>query len=79
MATFTVQKGKRYKCRIELGFLESFVSNEDIGDRLVNAGFTDVDVVGEASEREATGTWRNADATAEMPSQITHVEEIEDV
>lgn len=76
MAQFTVKKGKRYKCSIELSFLESFAGNEAIAVRLVDAGFINVDVNGDGYEREAEGTWPLDDISAEMPSQITHVEEM---
>ena len=78
MAKFTVQKGKRYKCQIQLSYLESFADNATIAEKLVEAGFINVDVSGEDYEREAEGTWPGHDTTAEMPSQITHVEEVEE-
>src|SRR5262245_53553071 len=44
MATFTVRQGKRYRARIELGWLEALASNELIADKLRAAGFSEVTV-----------------------------------
>lgn len=74
--TFTVRQGHRYRAHVHLGLFEQVVSDNDIAQRLVAAGFIDVSVVGEGRERWAFGTWRTADATAELPSQIVAVQEI---
>jgi len=76
MATFTVRQGKRYRATISLGWLERWASNDTIAERLRAAGFTDVIVSGSGATRVAEGGWSAADATAEMPAQITQVTEI---
>ena len=77
MPTFTVRRGRRYQATISLGMLESFASNEMIADRLRAAGFSEVDVEGTGASRSAQAVWANDDATAEMPSQVLSVTEIE--
>jgi hypothetical protein len=77
MAAFTVRRGRRYRATISLGLLESFADNGLIADRLHDAGFTDVTVEGSGVTRHADGLWPNDDASAELPSQITAVTEIE--
>jgi hypothetical protein len=74
---FTVRRGRRYQATISLGMLESFASNEMIADRLRAAGFSEVDVEGTGASRSAQAVWANDDATAEMPSQVLSVTEIE--
>ena len=76
MATFTVRQGKRYRATISLGWLERWASNDTIAERLRAAGFTDVIVSGSGATRVAEGGWSAADASAEMPAQITQVTEI---
>jgi len=73
MATFTVKQGKRYRATISLGLVERLASNDMIADRLRTAGFTDITVSGSGATRVAEARWPGADATAEMPSQITDV------
>jgi hypothetical protein len=77
LPTFTVRRGRRYQATISLGMLESFASNEMIADRLRAAGFSEVDVEGTGASRSAQAVWANDDATAEMPSQVLSVTEIE--
>ncbi len=74
MGTYTVKKGMRYRAYISLSLFESMAGNDIIKQKLVDAGFTDVKVAGDGSERQAVGTWAHDDATAEMPSQIVKVE-----
>ena len=75
MATFTVKQGKRYRATIALGLVERLASNDMIADRLRAAGFTDITVSGSGATRVAEARWSGADATAEMPNQITAVVE----
>ena len=77
MGAFTVRQGRRYRATISLGMLESFAGNEMIADRLQEAGFAEVQVRGEGATRHAEARWPNADASAEMPRQITAVTEID--
>ena len=73
MATFTVRQGKRYRAILSLGFLERLASNEMIAGKLREAGFAEVTVSGSGANRTAQGLWPQADATAEMPSQVINV------
>lgn len=77
MGAFTVRRGRRYRATISLGLLESFAGNELIAARLRSAGFADVSVIGAGATRHAEGLWPQEDASAELPSQITEVTEIE--
>ena len=49
-----------------------------IAGKLHDAGFVDVKVSGSGAARVAEARWQAADATAEMPSQITSVVELPD-
>ncbi len=75
-SSYTVKKGKRYAARVDLGLVESFVDNEEIVKRLVDAGFVDVKVTGSGSERIAHGTWTKDDATGVIPHQVTEIKEL---
>jgi hypothetical protein len=74
---FTVRRGRRYRATISLGLLESLAGNDVVAKRLRDAGFTDVNVSGGGAIRLAEAIWPNEDATAEMPTQISAVTEIE--
>jgi hypothetical protein len=76
MASFTVRQGKRYRATISLGLLERAASNAMIASRLREAGFADVEVSGSGATRIAEGVWPGADATAEMPRQVTSVADV---
>ena len=78
MATFTVRQGKRYRAKIQLGWLETFASNELIAGKLRAAGFSEVGVFGSGETRQAEALWPNADSTGEMPPQIAEIVEIID-
>ena len=77
MTAYTVQKGKRYRATIKLGGLKRLASNDMVADKFREAGFTDVDVSGSGHERQGQGLWPHDDAAAEVPDEITAVEEIE--
>jgi hypothetical protein len=77
MATYTVRKGKRYRARIRLGLFQGVASNELVADRFREVGFTDVSVSGSGRDRLGTGLWPHADATAEIPGEITSIELME--
>jgi hypothetical protein len=78
LGTFTVRRGQRYRATLSLGLLESLADNEMIADRLRGAGFADVKVVGSGATRQAEASWPGDDVSAELPSQITAVTEIEE-
>jgi hypothetical protein len=77
MARFTVQKGKRYRAKVNLGFVQAVASNAMVADELRKAGFTDVVVTGSGRTRHAEGSWRRKDTAAEIPDEISHIEQIE--
>jgi hypothetical protein len=76
MATFTVRQGKRYRATITLSGIERWASNDMIASRLRDAGFSAVQVSGQGTARVAEALWPGADATAEMPAQVSEVIEI---
>jgi hypothetical protein len=78
MARFTVRQGKRYRARLELGWLETLASNELITGKLRAAGFTEVTVDGSGRTRRAEALWPNPDSTGELPSQVAEISEILD-
>ena len=77
MPTYTVQKGKRYKATIALGFVQSWFSNATVAGKFQEVGFTEVEVSGSGRSRLGKGSWPHPDASAEIPSEITSVTEIE--
>jgi hypothetical protein len=77
MTNFTVRRGRRYRATISLGLHESLAGNGTIAERLRAAGFAEVNVGGSGSIRYAEALWPNDDASAEMPSQVSSVTEIE--
>jgi hypothetical protein len=77
MATYTVRKGRRYRATISLGLLQSVASNDMVADRFREAGFAEVEVTGSGRSRLGQALWPHDDASAEIPDEITSVEEIE--
>jgi hypothetical protein len=77
MATYTVRKGKRYRADITLGLLQSVASNDMIADKFREAGFAEVEVRGSGRTRIGEAIWPHDDTSAEIPDEITAVEEIE--
>lgn len=77
MTLYTVRQGRRYRAQIELGWLEQIAGNEIVADRLREAGFTEVSVIGEGRTRAAEALWPLADTSAEIPAQVASIEEIE--
>lgn len=73
---FTLQRGKRYKTTITLGFVERLATNDAIADKFRAAGFTDVEVEGDGGTRYATGVWSSDDLRPTYPPQISEVAEI---
>ena len=76
MATFTVRTGKSYAATISLGPLERFATNEMIASKLQSAGFSQIRVWGTGGTRYAEACWSGADATAELPPQISRIAEV---
>jgi hypothetical protein len=77
MPAYTVRQGRRYRATISLGWLEQVASNETIADKLRDAGFTEVSVTGDGMMRQAEALWPGPDATADVPSQVASIDEIE--
>lgn len=73
MTRFTVQKGKRYRARINLGLFQSVASNDMVADKFREIGFADVVVSGSGRTRRATGVWPHDDASAEIPSEVSDI------
>ena len=76
MATFTLRQGKRYHATVSLGLIERLASNEMIAEKLRETGFAEVSISGSGATRVVEALWPRADATEEMPSQVTRVVEI---
>jgi len=74
---FKVKKGKKYKAKIKLGWIESFVGNGMLGDKFRFIGFVDVAVRGSGSERTAEGRWMRDTAVTELPPQVMEMVEID--
>ncbi len=69
---YTVHKGKRYRAELHLSWMESsFVSNEQLAQKFMQLGFSDVDIVGHGQRRFATGTWAYDDYS--VPITDEHV------
>lgn len=73
---FTLERGKRYRTTITLGFIERLASNETIAEKFRAAGFTDVVVKGEGGTRYAEGVWSSDDIRPTYPPQISEVSEV---
>lgn len=74
---FTLQKGKRYRATITLGFVERLAGNEVIAEKFMTAGFIDVRVAGKGGTRVAEGTWNADDARPTYPAQISDISIVE--
>jgi len=70
---YTVKKGKKYKARIKLGWIESFADNGTLADKFRFIGFIEVAVKGNGGERIAEGRWVLDDATATLPPQVVEI------
>ena len=77
MPVYIVRQGRRYRAKIALGLLEQIASNEMIAEKLREAGFIEVSVIGDGRTREAEALWPLADASADIPAQVAEIEEIE--
>jgi len=73
---FTLQRGKRYKTTLTLGFVERLATNDTIAEKFRSAGFTDVEVHGEGGTRYAEGIWAKDDLRPTYPPQISEVAEV---
>jgi hypothetical protein len=73
---FTLQRCKRYRTLITLGFVERLASNEAVADKFREAGFIDVKVSGEGGTRYAEGVWNAEDVRPTYPPQVSEVTEI---
>lgn len=73
---FTLQRGKRYRSTLTLGFIERLLDNEVIAEKFREAGFTDVKVTGHGEIRHAEGVWNSDDARPTYPPQISDISEV---
>jgi hypothetical protein len=73
---FTLQRGKRYKATIQLGFVERLASNDLLADKFRSAGFTEVKVTGVGETRQAVGVWNADEIRATYPPQISDLSEV---
>lgn len=58
---------------MRLGFFEQVASNGAIVDKLLDAGFVNVLVLGAGRDRWADGEWAGDARDVELPEQITKV------
>ena len=70
MARFTVKQGRRYQANLRLGLLQSWASNDTVGGKFEEVGFTDVEVTGSGRNRLAKGLWPHPDTSADLPAEI---------
>ena len=69
--SYTLQRGRRYRATLALGFLESFAGNATIAARFMALGFSDVKVAGEGATRYAEGVWNAEETTLSvLPPQV---------
>lgn len=73
MSKYTVVKGGHYKASFALSGFEVLADNNDIRQKLEDAGFSRVEVWGEGGARYAEGHWEKDDATADLPSQLHEI------
>lgn len=73
MPRFTVERGRRYKAKINLGLLQSVASNDLVADKFRELGFTDVAVSGSGRTRYAEGVWPKENATADVPDEVSDI------
>ena len=73
---YTLQRGKRYKATISLGFVERLASNDVVADKFRAAGFSDVTVTGKGGTRYAVGVWSADDITPSIPPQVADISEV---
>jgi hypothetical protein len=77
MPVFAVHQGKRYRATITLGFVQSLFGNDKVAGKFEKVGPNEVEVLGSGRNRLGRGLWPHADASAEVPPEITSVTEIE--
>ena len=77
MPFFTVRQNKRYQATVSLNFVERLASNEMVGRKFRDLGFTEVQVTGKGRTRYVRALWPAKEASAEIPPQIRSIEEIE--
>jgi hypothetical protein len=70
-------QNKNYHAQIELkGFIETIAPNTMVVQKLIDAGFTDVQVTGTGKYRYATGKWTKPTQKVQLPEQIKNVTEV---
>lgn len=77
MHSVTLVQGSKYSAEITLNFLEKLAGNDTIAQKLRDAGFSNVEVVGDGAKRRAVGIWTGATRdNVELPKQVTAVRRI---
>jgi hypothetical protein len=66
----TLVQGARYRARIRLGMFEQIAANGTIRERLEEAGFADVTVIGTGRDRQADGVWGQPTSDVTLPEQV---------
>jgi hypothetical protein len=75
-AKFTIRQGKKYRAVITLTGFETWAGNETIAEKLVEAGFKDVRVIGDGGKRSGEGRWGKPDTTAEIDPHLSEITEV---
>lgn len=75
---FTVRHNRRYHATVKLGAFERWATNEVITDKLRGLGFTEIEVKGSGSIREAQALWPGPDTTSLIDDHLTNVFELPD-
>jgi hypothetical protein len=73
---FTVRQNRRYHATVKLGMLERWTSNEAIADKLRGLGFSEIEVKGSGSTREAHARWPHPAARFPIDEHLTNVFEL---
>jgi len=76
MPKFTVETNKSYLATIRLTGFEVMATNYQVGQKLNDLGFRNVEVNGDGDLREASGTWLGVNTTVELPEQVAKIEEV---
>jgi hypothetical protein len=71
-----LEQDSSYRADLSLGMFEAVASNDMIADKFRAIGFVDVTVTGSGRKRQVVGTWPLAPRDADLPSQVSSVEEL---
>lgn len=72
-----LEKYSKYQGAISLTKGEAFIaSNNYLKRELEKAGFTNVEVTGSGTQRNATGVWSRETMEAALPKQVTEIKKL---